>query len=45
MANIKKLSAKKFFPMLSDRQERFENAKADLCENAWAIIEDFRKKI
>ena len=22
-----------------------ENAKADLCENAWAIIEDFRKKI
>lgn len=30
MANIKKLSAKKFFPMLSARQERFKNANSDL---------------
>ena len=28
--NFKKLSAKKFLSMLSDRQERFENAKSDL---------------
>ena len=28
--NLKKLSAKKFFPMLSDRQERFEKANSDL---------------
>ena len=28
--NLKKLSAKNFFPMLSTRQERFKNASADL---------------
>ncbi len=32
MANLKSLKAKKFFPMLSERQSRFDAAKAELPE-------------
>lgn len=45
--NLKSLSAKKFFPMLSDRQERFESAKAEmpqLSDNAMVIAKALHPK-
>ena len=47
MANIKKLSAKNFFPMLSARQERFEKANSDLkpvSDQATVIAKAFTPK-
>lgn len=46
-SKLKKLSAKKFFPMLSARQERFENAKAELkpvSDQATAIAKALHPK-
>lgn len=47
MANLKSLKAKKFISMLSDRQERFESAKAELPkieDNAMALAKALHPK-
>lgn len=47
MANLKSLKAKKFFPMLSERQGRFDSAKAELPQfgdNAMALAKALHPK-
>ena len=47
MANIKKLKSKKFLPMLSDRQSRFNAAEAklpDFSDNAMALAKALHPK-
>ena len=47
MANLKSLKAKKFIAMLSDRQERFDSAKAELPvieDNAMALAKALHPK-
>ena len=47
MANIKSLKSKKFFPMLSDRQSRFDAAEAklpDFSDNAMVLAKALHQK-
>ena len=47
MANIKSLKSKKFFPMLSDRQSRFDAAEAklpDFSDNAMVLAKALHPK-